>query len=377
MLHDSQTLEAKIPPPGADAPASGNRGRFGDLWVGPILAIPAVLTELGVSPGRAFAEAQVDPGLFEDPEARIAIEPLGRLFNACVVLTRREDFGLLVGERFNLQALGLLGSLMRHSPTVGDAVRSLLLHLHLTDRGAAPVLLAPDPSCVTLGYSIYRHGIPATAQILDAAIAIGYGMLRELCGPAWQPVRVQFSHARPANIAQYRHVFGSTPVFDAEVSAILFASSWLLQPVTGADARLYGVFARAIREATANDPMSFAEQVSGVLHQMIRGGTMSADAIARLFGIRERTLRRRLAVEGKHLQQLVDEERFEIAKQLLHDTSLPVSEIAAALQYGDPNAFSRAFRSWAGLSPRHWRQNRANGPACHVDPHVGGLRPSE
>ncbi|MCW9078350.1 MAG: helix-turn-helix domain-containing protein [Gammaproteobacteria bacterium] len=39
----------------------------------------------------------------------------------------------------------------------------------------------------------------------------------------------------------------------------------------------------------------------------------------------------------------------------LQNTTLPVSEIAAALQYTDPNAFSRAFRSWAALSPKQWR----------------------
>lgn len=363
MPQDSCPSRMKAPTLGGGAPQVVTRGGFGDLRVGPFFALPAVLTELGVEPRLVFSEARVDPGLFEDPEARIGIEPLGRLLDICVAHTRREDFGLLLGERFTLEAIGLLGSVMRHSPTVGDALRSLLLHLHLTDRGAAPVLLARDPSCVTLGYSIYRHGTPATAQIYDGAIAIGCRILRELCGPTWRPVRVQFSHVRPANTAPYRRVFGATPTFDAEVSALLFASSWLPQPVAGADPRLYGVFTRAIREATANYPMSFAEQVSGVLHQMIRGGTASADAIARLFGIRERTLRRRLAAEGKHLQQLVDEERFEIAKQLLHDTNLPVAEVAAAVQYADPNAFSRAFRSWSGLSPKQWRQDGSNRPA--------------
>ena len=101
--------------------------------------------------------------------------------------------------------------------------------------------------------------------------------------------------------------------------------------------------------------MTFAEQVQGVLHQMIRGGGASAATVARLFGIHERTLRRRLEDEGKHLQQLINEERFEIAKQLLDHTSLPVAEIAAALHYADPNAFSRAFRGWAKLSPTQWR----------------------
>ncbi|WP_373507123.1 AraC family transcriptional regulator [Thiocapsa sp.] len=343
------------------------RSGFGDLRVGPILALPAVLTELGVEPGLVFAEARVDPGLFEDPEARIGIEPLGRLLDICVARTRREDFGLLLGERFTLEAIGLPGSVMRHSPTVGDAVRSLLLHLHLTDRGAAPVLLAPDPSCVTLGYSIYRHGTPATAQIYDGAIAIGCRILRELCGPAWRPVRVQLSHSRPAaGIAPYRRVFGSSVIFDADVSAVLFASSWLDRPITGADPKLHAVLNRAILEATAAGPMTFAEQVQGVLHQMILSGTASAASIARLFGIQERTLRRRLEDEGKHLQQLVNEERFEIAKQLLCNTRLPVAEIAAALQYADPNAFSRAFRSWAGVSPQNWRQNRAKGGSADI-----------
>jgi AraC-like DNA-binding protein len=320
-----------------------------------MLALPTVLSELGVSPERAFGAARVDPGLFEDPEARIAIEPLGGLFDTCVALTQCDHFGLLVGERFSLRALGPLGSLMRHSATVGDAIRGLLLHLHLTDRGAAPVLLAPDPSCVALGYSIYRHGTPATAQILDGAIAIAYRILRELCGPAWQPLRVQLSHGRPERIAPYRRMFGANLAFDAEVSAVLFASSWLLQPIAGADAGTHGAINRAIREASANFPLTFAEQVHGVLHQMIRGGDASAASVARLFGIHERTLRRRLEDEGKHLQQLINDERFEIAKQLLDHTSLPVAEIAAALQYADPNAFSRAFRGWAELSPTQWR----------------------
>jgi AraC-like DNA-binding protein len=176
-------------------------------------------------------------------------------------------------------------------------------------------------------------------------------------------MRVQLSHGRPANLAPYRRVFGSTPTFDADVSAVLFASSWLDRPIAGADPRLHAALNRAILEATAAGPMTFAEQVQGVLHQMILSGTASAASVARLFGIHERTLRRRLEDEGKHLQQLVNDERFEIAKQLLCNTGLPVAEIAAALQYADPNAFSRAFRSWAGLSPQQWRHNCPTPPA--------------
>jgi len=40
---------------------------------------------------------------------------------------------------------------------------------------------------------------------------------------------------------------------------------------------------------------------------------------------------------------------------LLRNTQLPVTHIAAALQYADANAFSRAFRQWTGRTPSAWR----------------------
>jgi AraC-like DNA-binding protein len=101
--------------------------------------------------------------------------------------------------------------------------------------------------------------------------------------------------------------------------------------------------------------MSFAEQVEGVLPQMLLSGTASTEAIARLFAIHARTLRRRLEAEGKNLQQLINQTRFELAQQLLDNTGLSVSAIATALRYDDPNAFSRAFRNWANVSPTQWR----------------------
>ncbi len=56
------------------------------------------------------------------------------------------------------------------------------------------------------------------------------------------------------------------------------------------------------------------------------------------------------------MQTLLADTRFEIARHLLQNTRLPMSEIAAALCYADSTVFSRAFHNWAGISPRQWRQ---------------------
>src|ERR1035441_9884583 len=65
---------------------------------------------------------------------------------------------------------------------------------------AIPVLLKLEPSSVLLGYSIYKHGMPATAQMYDAAIAIGFRILREIGGPTWRPLAVQLAHQRPDDV---------------------------------------------------------------------------------------------------------------------------------------------------------------------------------
>ncbi|MBL0143924.1 MAG: helix-turn-helix domain-containing protein [Betaproteobacteria bacterium] len=61
------------------------------------------------------------------------------------------------------------------------------------------------------------------------------------------------------------------------------------------------------------------------------------------------------AAERTSLRQLVSQPRFELAKQLLQNTQLSLSEVAAAIRYADPAVFSRAFRSWARMSPKQWR----------------------
>jgi AraC-like DNA-binding protein len=48
---------------------------------------------------------------------------------------------------------------------------------------------------------------------------------------------------------------------------------------------------------------------------------------------------------------LIDETRYLVARRILRDTALPVTDFAAALDYSDAASFVRAFRRWSGTSP--------------------------
>ena len=69
-----------------------------------------------------------------------------------------------------------------------------------------------------------------------------------------------------------------------------------------------------------------------------------------------RALQRELEKANTSFRDLVDETRKSMARQYLADTSLPLTEIAFMLGFSELSAFSRAARSWFGVSPSELRK---------------------
>ena len=101
----------------------------------------------------------------------------------------------------------------------------------------------------------------------------------------------------------------------------------------------------------------FPERVRRVLRTALLTDRTSSDDIAALFSMSSRTLNRRLGTYGLTFQNLVDEGRYEIARQALIDTDMNVSHVAALLDY-DASSFVRAFQRWSGKSPTQWRSEQ-------------------
>ncbi|MCB1847034.1 MAG: AraC family transcriptional regulator [Halieaceae bacterium] len=335
--------------------AGGRPSASGEGRIGPLMALPRMLQEFGVEPRSVLHEACLSPRLFNSADNTVSQEAICRLLSVCAARTGRADFGLQVGARFSLPNFGLLGEIMRNSATAAEAIRMLILHLHFYDRLAVPLLYTASPANVFLGYVPQHPAMDGISHLLDAAIAVAYRTMRELCGPAWQVQDVQFSHRRPASAESYRRLFGQGVHFDAEMSGLVFASSWLDQRVVGANPALFRELTEALVVSESGWPISLAEQAQCIMLRLLHGGAVSSAGVAQLFGISERTLRDRLRAEGTSMQQLLAATRFELARHLLEDTELPLSRIAGALCYADPAVFSRAFHGWAGVSPRQWR----------------------
>ncbi len=313
-----------------------------------------LLRKLGANPLEVFAEAGVPLSLFDNPDNLIGYSARSRLLQHCADSTGCPHFGLLVGAQNDLPKLGLIGLLVKFSPNVGVALRNLTRYQHLHVRGASTSLTTHGNS-TTLAYEMHALGVGPAAQSADGAVASLFNFMRSLCGPKWKPSEVQFSHREPVDVAPFRQFFGAPLRFNAEQNALVFPAHWLRQPMPDADPELRQLLHAQIDALEARHGSEFHEQVRSVLRSALLTSHARADQVAALFSMHARTLNRRLNAFGTSFLQLADEVRFEVARQMLEESTMEMNEIAGMLDYANASAFGRAFKRWSGATPAYWR----------------------
>jgi AraC-like DNA-binding protein len=326
----------------------------GTVHLGTSMPIPGILRSLGEDPAQVLADVGLDLALFDDPDNLISYAMRGRLVALCVARTGCRHFGLLIGQQLGLHSLGLAGFLVRASANVGDALRSMerLLRLHVQ---GATLSLNVDGGNATIGYHSYQPNVEATDQSGDGALAGLFNVMKTLCGAAWAPLEVQFAHARPEDLKPFRQFFKAPLRFDAAQYALVFPAHWLKHASVSGDPELFRTLQRRVRDLPGGEDDDPPEQVRRVLRTALLTGHGKVGEVARLFSMHPRTLNRRLQDLDTSFQQLSDEIRFEIARQMLENSSLQISGIAASLGYARASAFTRAFRRWSGATPAAWR----------------------
>jgi AraC-like DNA-binding protein len=319
--------------------------------VGGLAELPALLRELGADPDKVLAAAGLDARALEHVDGTVPFLAAAELLGSAAQHTSCLHFGLLAGQRWSLSHYGALGQLMLNSATVGEALRNMSVFQSLnSDVGA--VFLLDHQGMTSVGYTIYRPSVPHPEHVYDLAMAFTCNVMRELCGPRWTAAEVVLARREPSDPTPYRRHFRAPVRFDHEYSAVRFPVRWCQQPIEGADAER----CRELTERlSANGRVDLLAHLRRCLRLLLLYGKSSGDDLAQTLSLHRRTLNRRLRAQGTTFQKVLDEVRFEVARQLLEQTHVPISDIAATLCYADIAAFMHAFKRWTGTTPGKWR----------------------
>ena len=288
---------------------------------------------------------------------------LASLLNNAARLTECEHLGILLGQSGATDTFGPLYSDALKARTVREALTRLAAEFRSKDCGAVLELTAGKSAC--LRYILVDPAIDTGSTISDLAMAIAMRMLIELCGPGWTADLVELSRRKPGDVRPYRQHFRCPIAFDSTVAAIHFNGKWLDQPL--AARRMSDDTDDDAAQPAPSDPAMPERVILQLSRSISNGSEVSASKVARHFGICDRTLQRELTKAHTSYRSLSAEVHFGVAKRLLHDTDMPVTDIALSLGYADASVLTRAFTRWAGTCPSDWRSRKQQRPAMPND----------
>lgn len=317
--------------------------------------LPEVLAEFGIDLVELLETAGVRTDLFDDRDNRIAYPDFARLLLACERLSGCDHFVLLIAQRTRLADLGLPGQAALCSDTAGEALRTLAgdFTLHNT---AAILSMSTSGDFARLAYAIVARDMPSTRPLQLGAMTIVLGILRELCGPGFQPTVVTFASRSPADLRPLHRFFRAPLRFDSEESAVVFERHWLDRPLPAVDEEFLQRVQSEMRAQRELLMADFPAAVRRVVRKKLLAGHCSMDQVAGLLGMHRRTLDRHLQRHGTGYGDLVGAVKSEVARQLLRDTGMPIRQVAESLQFSSAANFATAFRRWTGVTPSEFRR---------------------
>jgi AraC-like DNA-binding protein len=184
------------------------------------------------------------------------------------------------------------------------------------------------------------------------------------------PILIELATAEPVGTSNFQKKYQGRLKFGASHNRIMIPSTLLSRPLCRNDVHLYEIILKSARSeldrfGQMESPLS---RIANEVASNLSDGACTLPQIASKLGMSQRAVQRLLEKEGTSFRKLSEEIRRSAAERYLRGSDLPMKEIAYLLGFSELSTFSRAVKTWFGVSPKKVRDgsNRAPSKPGHV-----------
>lgn len=319
-----------------------------------VRALLSLLQGYNINSQQLLAGTNISPACLQG-EIDLPEQQFATLCKRALVLTGDPALGLRFGQSLNISTHGVLGYALMSSATIGDVLKLLLQYHRMLmpsrclslDQQQQRVALVCHP--VHIEESLERFMVEA---FYAAVVTSGHFLL----GETIIDIELELDYPEPDYLATYHEVFGDAIRFNCKKRQMSFQRDTLALPLSTANPAVETIFREQCNSLL--NTLGRQEPVSGRVQKILlfrSGDFPSVEEVAQQLFMSERTLRRRLTAEGKNFQSLLDQVRYQLSKEYLNNTKLPISEIARLVGFSDSTNFRRSFKRWSGALPSSLR----------------------
>jgi AraC-like DNA-binding protein len=299
-------------------------------------------------------------------DLRIDIVEINRLWQGVIQSLNEPLFALKVGVDTHPSDYGILGIVWMNSQTLLECYKLVIEYSPLmNDAFDARYYIDGNDFIYTLAVSSLKPH--EEANFVDHNIASIFHMGQFLVGSRHRKdivfKSVKLRHEHNSSLQQEYERLLNCPVFmGQECNQIILDMSVLNLPVHLPDLGMQKLMLtkskKLVHKKENTAPIS--KEVLSYLNKNFGGNLPTAEVTAKYLGLSLSSFKRSLASEGTRYQQLIDDERYRHAVDMLSVRKHSICEISFLLSYSNASSFSRAFKSRTGLSPKEFRNQQNN-----------------
>ena len=309
------------------------------------------MSGFGVPIGNYIERFRLSKKMLEAPELYI---DEARFWCLAGELARREgflDWGFRAGQQLDFSVLGEFGEILLQQPSLKVALKvfikvisteTLQMQFGLTQQGK-----------YAWWWMSGTHNAPCGREVIELYdLAFMCRLVQSVAGRHWRPPSVHLQSESLPEGLDASEISSGAIRFSSTITAIAIPEALMAAPMSHYQSSAVSDTRMQDLRVTETD---FATSLRLFLTGYLDEG-LTVDNCAEMLDMSQRTLQRRLAEHDTSFNQLLDQTRFDIAINLLSDQSINVTDIGYELGYANPANFTRAFRRWAGVTPRQHRQ---------------------
>ena len=317
----------------------------------------AAINARGVDSSQLLERAEIFPDSLIDPEGRISVQKMSRLWALAVEATGDETFGLSVPNFILPTSFHALGFSLMVSASLRDAwLRTQRYYKVVSDVLDIHIQQGSNESALCY---VKVPGKEYATEAIDAFVATMVKLSTDITGGSAKPTKILLERKEPKQSDCFKVSLACDIYFESGCNEIYYKNEDLDRILTAAnrdialknDEVVQSYLSRLLKQ-------SLSRQVTEKIIMLLAMGEPSQEVIANELHLSSRQLQRKLKEESSSFRGLLEEVRKDLAKNYLARPQQSVIEIAFQLGFQDPSNFTRAFKRWFGVSPTSFRKQQ-------------------
>jgi AraC-like DNA-binding protein len=327
------------------------------MRVANLSGLPRLVRSHGADPVSILERHEIDPQILRDPDQYVDCKSVVDLFEYCSASLNDPLFGLQLAQIQDPDVFGCVVALCRAAPTIRESVVSFIDYLPVTHAPDTILELVECEDTAEIRWSVGTD-LGFNNQANYQAALLNLKLLRLVGGQGFRPSYVNLAvDARTRDIPELENKLGCQFHKTRSENAIAFPIGVLDQPVASSNRLLFKLVGGYLGQVKAASRTSIADRVQDYVRGSLSSRHCSIERCATKLGISVRTLQAHLGESGLKFSDILEKQRFDMAKIYLQQEQFSLDDIAAMLGYAEQSSFGRAFKRWTGQTPKLYRQH--------------------